>query len=797
MVGASPLKFTTGATTGRLITLEDKSQTLLNSTATGVQTFLTTPSSANFASMITDETGTAGSVVLSISPTITTPTIDTTLTMQDAANIVLQTTTGTKIGTNVNQKLGFFNATPISQPSGDVVTALRDLGLIASGATVALADSATNAVNVANANNTTNATMYPLFSATQGGNYAALSNSSFTFNPSTGMFSTTGLTATTITAGGSAFSVGSDGAVTGKSFTASKASGVASNLALYEANSTDTDSAGFTGPASLTSNTSYSGQFPNARPTSSNMVLAWSSTASSGDGTPATPYVHAMSFVDLDNYLALAGGTMTGAITTLASAAVAGAGFNIPHGVAPNSPVNGDIWTTTAGVYARINGGTVGPFGSSSADVTGGSASGTGEIAAYGDTTGKLIGRSYVSFTGPANSVKAKTLSNAADTIAELGQTNNFTAAQTISKVNAAGGSADALTLSGTLGIMDGSDTVRGIYLNYTNANHTGTGNTVALVDVPAITGDANSNFYGIRFGNFTGTSGAAGEVERAISIGTGFDHGIYNKSIFYTGDDTNGISISAAGVMTFAGTATLTAPTITTSITPAANDGAALGSASLMWSDLFLAAGGVINWNNGNATLTHSTGLITSNVPLSVGTSNAITAGSYEVGAAADTTITRVSAGVIAVEGSTILAGTTPAIGAATGTSLIVTGRLDGTVGMTLSTADSATTISSTNNSCSYYMNQGDSDAHSVYTLPTAAAGLQYCVRNYTGISRVVKFQTSASGQYIDLDGTNTASGKAVKSGGAAGDAGCVIGVDATHWIFYTNKGTWAIDNT
>ena len=37
--------------------------------------------------------------------------------------------------------------------------------------------------------------------------------------------------------------------------------------------------------------------------------------------------------------------------------------MRIPHGTAPSSPVNGDIWTTTAGIYVRINGGTVGPLG--------------------------------------------------------------------------------------------------------------------------------------------------------------------------------------------------------------------------------------------------------------------------------------------------------------------------------------------------------------------------------------------------------------------------------------------------
>lgn len=38
------------------------------------------------------------------------------------------------------------------------------------------------------------------------------------------------------------------------------------------------------------------------------------------------------------------------------------ASINMPHGVAPTSPVNGDCWTTTAGLFCRINGNTVGPL---------------------------------------------------------------------------------------------------------------------------------------------------------------------------------------------------------------------------------------------------------------------------------------------------------------------------------------------------------------------------------------------------------------------------------------------------
>lgn len=58
--------------------------------------------------------------------------------------------------------------------------------------------------------------------------------------------------------------------------------------------------------------------------------------------------------------------TTTGLISSAASM-TSGAGFRVPHGVAPTSPTNGDIWTTTAGLFARINGSTQGPFAASSA----------------------------------------------------------------------------------------------------------------------------------------------------------------------------------------------------------------------------------------------------------------------------------------------------------------------------------------------------------------------------------------------------------------------------------------------
>jgi hypothetical protein len=54
------------------------------------------------------------------------------------------------------------------------------------------------------------------------------------------------------------------------------------------------------------------------------------------------------------------------------------------------------------------------------------------------------------------------------------------------------------------------------------------------------------------------------------------------------------------------------TSPGFTTAANPASNDGAALGTTALGWSDLHLATGAVLNFSNGNVTVTHSSGILT-----------------------------------------------------------------------------------------------------------------------------------------------------------------------------------------
>jgi hypothetical protein len=63
----------------------------------------------------------------------------------------------------------------------------------------------------------------------------------------------------------------------------------------------------------------------------------------------------------------------------------------------------------------------------------------------------------------------------------------------------------------------------------------------------------------------------------------------------------SDGLTVSAAGVVS-----------ASLGMVPEANDGAYLGTSALGWSDLFLAEGGVINWDNGDATLTQAGNVVT-----------------------------------------------------------------------------------------------------------------------------------------------------------------------------------------
>lgn len=72
---------------------------------------------------------------------------------------------------------------------------------------------------------------------------------------------------------------------------------------------------------------------------------------------------YSTSDTDGNAYIDHDGNILTEGKITTAASTTSSAGFNLPHGTAPTSPVNGDMWTTNSGGYIRINGVTVGPLG--------------------------------------------------------------------------------------------------------------------------------------------------------------------------------------------------------------------------------------------------------------------------------------------------------------------------------------------------------------------------------------------------------------------------------------------------
>lgn len=172
-----------------------------------------------------------------------------------------------------------------------------------------------------------------------------------------------------------------------------------------------------------------------------------------------------------------------------------------------------------------------------------------------------------------------------------------------------------------------------------------GSGTVVAMATSPSLTTPSlgvatatsiNGNIFTVGSSTYTGTAGQT-----------------------YTFPTTSATIARTDAANTFTGASTasawvLTSPTITTKISPTSDDGAPLGDTTHNFSDLFLASGGVINFANSNVTITHSSALLTFSSPITLGTSNAFTCGSIELGNASANTLTA-SGGVLSIEGVVI----------------------------------------------------------------------------------------------------------------------------------------------
>jgi hypothetical protein len=249
----------------------------------------------------------------------------TSIVMVNGGGISFGTSTGTIIGTTTSQKFAFWGATAIAQPTGDVTTALTNLGLVASP--------------------TINANTLLTFTWAAPGTIGSTT-------PNTGKF-------TTLAASGQITSTVSTGTAP---FVVSSTTNVA-NL-----NASSLNGATFAAPGPIGSTTASSGAFTTV--SASGQIT---STVSTGTApfvvASTTNVVNLNASYLLGNTWAVpaAIGTTTpnsGSFTTLtasglvqtAASAAGTAGLNLPPGAAPTSPNNGDAWVTSTGFFVRIAG---------------------------------------------------------------------------------------------------------------------------------------------------------------------------------------------------------------------------------------------------------------------------------------------------------------------------------------------------------------------------------------------------------------------------------------------------------
>lgn len=117
--------------------------------------------------------------------------------------------------------------------------------------------------------------------------------------------------------------------------------------------------------------------------------------------------------------------------------------------------------------------------------------------------------------------------------------------------------------------------------------------------------------------------------------------------SLTFNSDTDTGIYRAAANQMGFSVNGAVEMTLDATNLLPGANDGNALGSATVSWADLYLASTGIINWGNGDVLITHSlntlafTGATTYrfDAPIRWTAGVAITAAQYEICQDADAT--------------------------------------------------------------------------------------------------------------------------------------------------------------
>ena len=223
-----------------------------------------------------------------------------------------------------------------------------------------------------------------------------------------------------------------------------------------------------------------------------------------------------------------------GKVSTIASDATAGAGFNIAHGTAPTTPVNGDVWTTTGGIFWRQNGSTkqamnLGDTQTVSGNITFSSASLTLGNSTASGTINIGVGTNAAGITKTVNiCTNGATSSNNNVTIGTSLGTSNITIGATtgISTLNLATGA----TLTATTKTVNiGTASAAGSTTNITIGSTTGTSTTTinGTVNAPGLTNGVKA------WVNFNGTGTVA--IRASFNVSSITDNGVGDYTVNFT----------------------------------------------------------------------------------------------------------------------------------------------------------------------------------------------------------------------------------------------------------------------